>query len=277
MSGRHQDPKTYLKRIGKAGSGPHDIAGAALMLAAFDHPERKLDPFLDHLGVLAATVHQETEYARDAEEAARALSGVLAGRYGYDGEQHNYDDPANADLISVIERRRGMPVALGILYMHAARGAGFKAQGLNTPGHFLLALTVRSSEVLVDPFNAGAVVSTERLAGPPLLSEYGLPGEPAVLEPVSDTDVLLRLQNNIKVRALEHKEPVRAIEILSRMLLIAPDRAGLWLELGRLQEGAGVLSSARNAYEQALSCAAKLSMHSNEAALALASLKRRLN
>ena len=54
-----------------------------------------------------------------------------------------YDDPQNADLMAVIDRRRGLPVALGILYIHAARAAGLEASGLNTPDHFLLQL-VRS-------------------------------------------------------------------------------------------------------------------------------------
>ena len=277
MSNKTESPGEYLKRLGASGDGPHDIATAALMFAALDHPHVSLDPFRDHLVELGDAARGEAEFARDAEIAARALSGLLVGRYGYDGDHAHFDDPGNADLISVIERRRGLPVALGILYMHAAREAGLGAHGLSSPGHFLLAVLVRGGEALIDPFNGGAAVDRERLSSPPLLSELGIANEPRPFEPVSDTDVLLRLQNNIKTRALEARNMGRALEITLRMLLIAPSRPHLWLELARLQESAGALSAARAAYERCVACAEAAGHNSNEAALALDALKRRLN
>ncbi len=54
----------------------------------------------------------------------RRWRALLAGRHGYRGDTETYDDLANANLIRVIERRRGLPVALGILWLHAARAAG---------------------------------------------------------------------------------------------------------------------------------------------------------
>ena len=40
-----------------------------------------------------------------------------------------FDDPQNADLISVIDRRRGLPVSLGILYIDLAHRLEFKHMG----------------------------------------------------------------------------------------------------------------------------------------------------
>src|SRR5262249_19921623 len=190
--------------------------------------------------------------------AARALAHVLSSRYGYDGDRMEYDEPGNADLISVMERRRGLPVALGILYMHAARAAGLTATGLFSPGHFLLKVAVKGSEALIDPFNGGAAVDRERFAAPigaaPVL-EAGAAGEPHAHDVVSDTDVLLRLQNNIKSRALQIRDTKRAIDVLTRMTVIAPKRAPLWLELARLHEASGALSAARRACEKCVSTA----------------------
>src|SRR4051812_14185252 len=130
-------PAEFLRRMGESGDGPHDLAAAALMLSALDRPEKKLAQFRAHFAGVAEAVRDESHFARDAEAAARALSSVISGRYGYEGERENYDDPQNADIISVIERRRGLPVALGILYIHAARACGMGARGLLSPGHFL--------------------------------------------------------------------------------------------------------------------------------------------
>ena len=65
--------------------------------------------------------------------------------------------------------------------------------------------------------------------------------------------------------------------VLQRMLLIAPDKAPLWLEMGRLQESIQVLGAAREAYERSFQLDRDMGDAANEASLALQSLKRRLN
>src|SRR5258706_11290456 len=233
-----EEPLDYLRRLGEAGDGPHDIARAALMLAALDHPGKPLITYTTHLEEISDGASRAANIGMRTEDAVHILSMILAG-HGYDGDRLNYDDPRNADLIGVIERRRGLPVALGILYMHAARAAGFLAFGLSAPGHFLLRIAGAGREVIWDPFN-GTVLARHKLGSPP-----GMPAaeEANVFEPVSDTDVLLRLQNNLKLRASESGNHVRAVEIAGRMVTIAPKRAELWLEVARLNDAAGGLRS----------------------------------
>ena len=277
MSG--QDPESYLRRLGEQGDGPHDIARAALMLSALDHPRHLLQPYEAHLAEIAKGAKENLRLLGNVEESARALAALLAGRHGYDGDRVTYDDPRNADLISVIDRRRGMPVALGVLYLHAARAAGLEAMGLNTPGHFLLRIVANGSVALIDPFNGGAAVEREQFGAPPVMAApaVGVPGEIGFGEPVSDIEVLLRLQNNLKVRAFKAGERARALEIAGRMVLIAPAHAELWLDLARLNEAAGSLGAAQKAYISCLALAKPGAMLHNEAVLGLEGLKRRLN
>jgi len=272
-----ETPWEYLARLGKSGGGPHDIAIAALMLAALDHPEMDLKPFTSHLKEIADAAKAESAFARSADQAARSLSDLLRGRYGYDGDQSRYDAPENADMISVIVNRRGLPVSLGILYIHAARAAGARAFGLSAPNHFLLMVQTGGGETVIDPFNAGKTIEHERTAKPPALSDPPSSGRKQTVKPVSDTDVLLRLQNNLKTRALQANDPMRAVTILQRMLLIAPGDSGLWLEMGKLQESVQALGAASDAYERSLSLERDQANAANEAGLALQSLKRRLN
>jgi regulator of sirC expression with transglutaminase-like and TPR domain len=270
-----EDPMAFLAALGEAGEGPHDIAYAALMLAALDHPGKPIARYKAHLEELAVEAARDAKLSGDPEDAVVRLVALLSGRFGYDGDRLSYDDPRNADLIGVIERRSGLPVALGILYIHAARAAGFPACGLSAPGHFLLRITAAGREAIVDPFN-GNVLERSRFGAPPVVRAAAVE-EQNLLEPVSDRDVLLRLQNNLKLRASEAGDSTRAIEIARRMATIAPRSAELWLELARLNDSAGVLRAAREAYETCLGIASPGEAWHNEAALALASLKRRLN
>lgn len=270
------DPAEFLRQLGQAGDGPHDVALAALMLSALDHAGRPLEPYKKHLAEIAEHARGEARLAPHVEDGAKALSALLVGRYGYDGDRLNYDDPQNADFMAVIDRRRGLPVALGILYLHAARAAGFEAMGLNTPGHFLLRLSLRGQEALIDPFNGGAALDRERLGAPPGMGAPA-PDDPRLAEPVGDIDVLLRLANNLKLRALQAGERLRALEIAKRMVLLAPRVPELWVDLARLNEATGALGAAQKAYEASLTLAKPGQGLHNEAALALHALKRRLN
>ncbi len=272
-----ETPAEYLARVGKAGGGPRDIATVALMLSAMDHPETDLKPFTEHLVEIADAAKAEAAFARSPELAARGLSDLLQGRYGYAGDQVRYDAPDSADMISVIVNRRGLPVALGILYIHAARAAGVKAFGLSAPKHFLLMIQAGGGETVIDPFNGGKMIEHERSAKPPGMSEPPPSGRKQVVKPVGDVEVLLRLQNNLKTRALEANDQTRATEILQRMLLIAPNEAPLWLELAKLQEASQALGAASEAYERSLELDRGKGNPANEAVLALQTLKRRLN
>jgi regulator of sirC expression with transglutaminase-like and TPR domain len=276
MKKKNDDPAEYLRLLGQAGDGSHDIARAALMLSALDHAGRDLDPYFAHLADIAEHARSDARLATNAEDGARSLAALLVGRYGYDGDRLAYDDPQNADLIAVIDRRRGLPVALGILYLHAARAAGFESSGLNTPGHFLLKIALRGTQALIDPFNGGAAIDRESLGAPPAMGSPA-PEDPRLAEQVGDIEVLLRLKNNLKLRALQTGERVRALEIAKRMVLIAPRRADLWLELARFNEAAGALGAAQKAYEACLALAPAGAALHNEAAFGLQSMKRRLN
>ncbi len=268
------NPLDYLRRMGRAGEGPYDIAHAALMLASLDHPTVPLPPSIAHLKEVAQLAKNEAPLMSNIEDGARLISNLLAGRFGYDGDRLTYDDPRNANLIQVIARRRGMPVALGIVYMHAARAAGLTASGLDTPAHFLVMLEKNRSEVLIDPFNGGAMLDPDRIASPPRMGG-GDGGHLA--QPVSDADVLIRLENNLKIRALQIGDRGRALEIAKRMVLIGPKKPELWLDLARLNESAGVLGHARKAYEACLEIARPGQTLHNEAAIGLSGLKRLIN
>src|SRR3546814_10733859 len=104
---------------------------------------------------------------------------------------------SNADMTRVIDRRRGLPVSLGILYLHGARAQGWPICGLNFPGHFLLRLDLGAQRSIIDPFNGGETRDAAALRA--LLKTMA--GEAAELppehtRPVRCRDDLLRLQHN---------------------------------------------------------------------------------
>ncbi len=168
-------------------------------------------------------------------ERARVLAAVLAGRYEFTGDTETYDDPANADLISVIERRRGLPVSLAILYVAIARRIGWPAFALNTPGHVLIAIG-DGEAVVTDPFNDGAFVDEQQLRS--LLGvALGRPIESVAehIQPMRNRDVLVRLLMNQASRAERAGDHERALTIFNRITLVAPGSSHGWWDRARLE------------------------------------------
>lgn len=270
------DPADVLRRVGENPASAFDLADAALALAALDRPRVDLDHYRHHLDALADDVR--TAVAGDTlENCVAALNETILGQHGYEGDQLTYDDLQNANLMRVIDRRKGLPVALGILYLHAARAQGWPAAGLNFPGHFLIRVDHGGERAIIDPFNAGNVCSAGDLRD--LLK--AMQGVEAELSPdqygdVSDREILLRLQNNIKLRHIQMKQADKAAVIAESMLLFAPDFNGLRREAGLLHAHAGNLQAAIAALEAFLDNETRDGPR-HEIATLLQQLRQRLN
>lgn len=231
--------------IAAAGSLPDtelDIAAVALQLARVDAPEADWLAAAQRLSAIArAAVQAATADAEadggDLERRRAVLAGVLHGGFGLVGDSETYDDLSNANLIRVLERGRGLPVALGILWLHAAEAAGWGAHGVDFPGHFLVALEGPRAQLVVDVFAGGEALEAPALRA--LLKRVeGEAAElrPGLLRPMAKRDVLLRLQNNIKLRRLRAGKIEAALACTEDMLRLAPDAAALWREAGLMNQ-----------------------------------------
>jgi regulator of sirC expression with transglutaminase-like and TPR domain len=246
------EARAALSAAGQLPDDEFDLGTVALQFARIDAPEADWQSAAAHLSDLArqavqAALADAGADAGDPLKRADALAGILA-RFGYEGDTESYDAPANANLILVTQRRRGLPVALGLLWMHVAEAAGWNAHGLDFPGHFLLSLEGPRGPAVVDPFHGGLVLEAPALRV--LLKQMeGAQAElrPGLLAPVSRRAVVLRLQNNIKLRRLRAGQLDSALACTEDMLRFAPDEAALWRE-------AAVMNQRLDRIGQALSC-----------------------
>ncbi|MDA8250893.1 MAG: transglutaminase-like domain-containing protein [Rhodospirillales bacterium] len=241
------DPRRALEAIGALPDAEIDIAGAALQLARIDAPEADWLAAEAHLSSVAreAAALAAVVAAEDGPTQAAALAGLLAGQFGYAGDTETYDALANANLIRVIERRRGLPVALGVLWLHAARAAGWEAHGVDFPGHFLVALAGGPAATVIDPFGGGTMLDARALRAL-LRRREGAAAElrPGLLAPAGARAVLLRLQNNIRLRRHQGGDVAGALASALDMLRMAPLEPALWWDTAMLHAELGQTGAA---------------------------------
>jgi regulator of sirC expression with transglutaminase-like and TPR domain len=256
------DNRAALRRIAEQADEAIDLAEAALLFAALDLPTSDVAFYRDHVRTIGDAVGDYVSTKNideniSPEDMAEALNHTLGEQFRYAGDDKTYDDLDNANLMRVIDRRRGLPVALGILYLAAARAQGWAAAGLNFPGHFLVRLESRDGRrLIVDPFHKGRIMGAPELRD--LLKVVAGPGvelEASHYRPVSNRDVLIRLQNNVKTRRLDRGLIKEAVDAIENMILLAPDSLALWREAGVLHMRAGHLKRAIESFDKFVSLA----------------------
>ncbi len=267
-----------LRTLCAVGGERVDLLEAALALSILQRDEAiALAPLHQHV-VDIVTDLADLVHRRGAQPDR--LAEVIASAYGYRGDSETYDDLQNADFARVIERRKGLPVALSILYLHVARAQGWAAEGLAFPGHFLIRVAIDGARHVVDPFNAGLVCDA---AGMRALLQRVLGSQadlsPEHFDPVPDREVLLRLENNVRLRLARREDWAGASRSLDRMLAIAPDRAELLFESGQINARLDKRRAAIAAFERFLAtetAAADRGLQ-HRAATLLQELRRGLN
>lgn len=222
-----------LHRLGLIDEEEIALDQVALTLALLDHAGADLAPCQDLLDAIETRLDQVGGDAEAPAERADALAAVLAGEFGFAGDADTYDDPANADLISVLDRRRGLPVSLSILWVAMARRLGWSADVLDVPGHVLVVIGAAAAPVIVDPFGRGVRVGADRLAA--LLQGAATDRAVTHVAAMPNRAVLVRLLQNQASRAEQAGKGRRALELYARMTVMAPAFPHVWWQRARLE------------------------------------------
>ena len=273
------EPGVYLKELGSAPDAEIDLAKAAIALAALTQPRLSTDRYINHIeSLIEQTSQRHAELlasGADDDAGARlaALKWVIVEDNEYKGDIETYDDLQNASLIRVIDRRKGMPISLAILYIHIGQVLGWSVAGLDFPGHFLCRIEKDGKRIIFDPFydsrpldaaNLRALV--KHLKGPTaeLSSTY--------FEATPNRGILIRLQNNIKYRQIDHESYEAALRTVETMKLVSPNEFRLLLDLGVLYSRTNRAAEAIRALEEYIKKAPQASDR-HDAAILLQELK----
>lgn len=167
-------------------SEPLDLGLACLLLGGEVDPDLDQDAALARLDALAAAVRPHLPERWSAAGAVEALRGVL-GRFS--GTPADYADVRSSLLHAVLERERGLPLLLSILWLEVCARLDVPAFALALPGHVVVGVGDPDDEhVLVDPFSGGRPMDPAALP-------------PGPHRPATAAALLLRLLTNVRALA----------------------------------------------------------------------------
>ena len=147
----------YLKKVGDTPDDAIDLFETGLALGILDvgEPGEKfvVNRCRDAMQSMIDDLKNHPQsHAPNLHDRLIALRHVFIQQHDFVGDDEDYDNLENANLIRVMERRRGLPVALGILCLHLANQMGWAMHGLNFPWHFLVRFDWMGQRAVLDPF-----------------------------------------------------------------------------------------------------------------------------
>ncbi len=188
----NEEAIAFLREVtGRRGDAAATHARQLLAALGLDDPRGDFLRFIDSFHyeletgcyLLERTVHPHLEWATVARfldgvaarccefldpeaplfEKCKHLNLVLFHEYGFRGDLEHFHDPENNFLGSVIQRRRGIPISLSVLYLLVAERCHFRLEPIGAPGRFLLAHLDDRDPFYLDPFDRGRFRTEEEV------------------------------------------------------------------------------------------------------------------
>ena len=156
----------------------------------------------------------------------RLLNNFFYQELGFSGNFNDYYNPDNSYLHKVMSTRRGIPISLAVIYMELAQQIGLDVKGISFPGHFLMKLTIKTGDIILDPFN-GASLSREEIEErlEPYFIHGRNPEDPPLasyLANATDRSILARMLRNLKAVYAEQPHWKEFLNVQQKLVILLP-------------------------------------------------------
>ncbi|MEY3262692.1 MAG: hypothetical protein RL717_169 [Pseudomonadota bacterium] len=200
---------------------------AALSIAQDEDPTLDLTAGMVELDKLAIQLKRRLPSDVGQIPKLRLLNQFFYQELGFAGNVNDYYDPNNSYLHKVLLSRRGIPISLAVIYMELAQQVGLNVRGISFPGHFLMKLSVKNGDIILDPFN-GASLSREELEErlePYFLQPQDSASLPmaSLLEDAQPRVILVRMLRNLKALYAEQPRWQQFLNVQQRLVVLLPD------------------------------------------------------
>jgi len=173
----------------------YELETGALLLARTVLPDLDVGLSCQRLDDLAARCRELMAEPLSVREKCRIINRVMFHENGFRGNVDDYADPLNSFLPVVLERHKGIPLSLSIVYLLIAQRLGLDLEPVGLPGHFMVGCYLEDAPLFIDPFEQGAFRSPEEVFA--FLKSGSLAPKVSDLAPTTVREVLCRSCRNL--------------------------------------------------------------------------------
>lgn len=233
-----------------------DLTQAALEIARDAYPSLDFQPTLDWIEEHGSELAGPVAAANSERDALELLSHSLSETCGIFGDLDCYQLPDSSYLNRVIETRRGLPIALSVLYAAVGRSAGMMLRGVSSPLHFLLRSETSEGPLFLDPFSHGRILTRDET----VQFLYEMTRMPIgqirqSLKPVGTRTIIIRMLTNLKCLHIEQERWDAAWIVQHRLASLLPASYQQQRDLALVSLKAGHCGQAISLFESCLQTA----------------------
>ena len=229
--------------------GEFALFEAAVSLAQDEYPDMDVQTVLGEVDQLLARVRRRLASDTGSVQKLRILNQFFFQDLGFAGNVNDFYDPDNSFVHRLLQSRRGIPIALAVLWMELAQGLGLAVRGVGFPGHFLVKVNLPMGQVVMDPLS-GKSMSREELSErlEPYRKRSGLVDELETplglyLQTAPSRDIIARMLRNLKEIHKSQNDWARLLAVQERLVVLLPeswaeyrDRGLAHAELGHTEQ-----------------------------------------
>jgi len=185
-----------------------DLERSVFAVALSGYPELDPRPYAELLDLFAFELNSRIDLEAPAEEILSMFGKYVAQEKRFSVNTESFHDPDNNYFNKVLERRKGLPVSVSLVYLFLGTRLNLPVEGIALPSSFLVRLRLDDRESFIDPYEGGRALTREACmekfarAGQPIPEELFVPASPA--------QMLSRMLNNLAAAYREHREEAYA-------------------------------------------------------------------
>jgi regulator of sirC expression with transglutaminase-like and TPR domain len=215
-----------------------DLLEGVLIINQISEPHLDRQLIENKINKIKLDAWLELNYDLTSFEKVKILNQVLFEQHGFSGDTETYHHSKNSFISSVLERRKGNPISLAVLYIIIAQRLNIPIYGVNLPQHFILgyvnefdwmpllkfndtsALTDGAgSEIMfyINPFNNGLIFNRDNIIK--FLQQLNLEPVEEYFKACSNKDILIRMLRNLETSYAKENNAGK-LELVKHLLVI---------------------------------------------------------
>jgi regulator of sirC expression with transglutaminase-like and TPR domain len=215
-----------------------DLGEAALLIAKDEYPNLDVKKYLKRLDLMAQHLKEVIGNQTDPKTVIKLINKYLFEELGFEGNRQEHADPKNSFLNDVLDRKKGLPITLSLIYIELARRLKLPIYGVGLPLHFIVKYKTADNiadnkaikdikdikDIYIDPYNFGAILSEADCKSKVSELYVGkVEFKKEFLDVVSKKQILVRMLNNLRAIYYSRAEYRKLEQVVKRILLITPD------------------------------------------------------
>lgn len=203
----------FRELVEHADHGDIDLERGVFIIARYQYPMLDVKHYTEMLNGFAAQLDAKLSGHDDPNEILYLINDFFIREKKFQGNKIDYYNPDNSYINRVLDSRMGIPITLCLVYLLIARRLNIPLAGIGMPSHFIVRYKVGSSEIFIDPFNGGQLLTREQCIAS--LDQEGFGYTPSYLEKVGNRYMIERMLRNLAMAYTQLGDSLRARNLIT--------------------------------------------------------------